>query len=250
MTRFLITLSFRGTAYAGWQIQPNASTVQETLEGALSKISNRSIQVVGCGRTDAGVHARVFYAHADAEGWPYPLTDLIYKLNQILPEDISISEIREISSEASARYSATRRTYRYYITFKKDPFRRDLAWWLKGERPDIEQMNQAASLLLGERDFGCFTKAGSDIKETHSIVYGATWHAIDDDIYFEVSAIRFTRNMVRAMVGTLLDVGKRKTSWEAYKTILESGNRAMGGDSVPAHGLYLWEVQYPESIFA
>lgn len=249
MSRHLICLSFRGTAYAGWQIQPNALSVEEIVEEKISKILRQEIKITGCGRTDSGVHAHRFYAHFDTEALPYPTSEILNKLNRMLPADIAIQKLSKIKTDGHARFSAIARTYRYYITSCKDPFRTDLCWQYPYALPDIQLMNAACRLMIPYSDFGCFTKKGSAVTDTTSKLYSANWTNLGDDIVFEVRAIRFLRNMVRAMTGTLIEVGKNRMTLEQFQAVLDSRNRCEAGDSVPAHGLYLWEVEYPKEMY-
>lgn len=215
----------------------------------MSRIMRTNIKLTGCGRTDAGVHARKYFAHFDAENLTIEVPQLLRKLNGLLPSDIAIADIKSVHPKSSARFSATKRTYRYYIASQKDPFRTDLAWLWNYPLPDIEKMNTACQYLLPHRDFGCFTKSNSGIEVTTSQIFEAFWIKEGSYLIFEVSAIRFLRNMVRAMTGTLLQVGRGLMTLEQFEEVLHSGRREEAGDSVPAHGLYLWDVHYPQSIY-
>ena len=244
MQRYFIELTYNGTDFYGWQIQPNETSVQEVIEVALSKIhSNSYIKVVGCGRTDSGVHAHHFMLHADL---PTILNEekFIYKLNKILPNSITISTVTKVSNDKHARFDATNRTYRYFINTKKDPFKEKQSWYLSKEL-DINKMNIASKFLLGKQDFTSLSKLHTDVKTNICDVRKAEWIIVDSDtIYFEISADRFLRNMVRATVGTLIDVGLEKIKPNDIKLILEAKNRQAASTSVPAHGLYLWKVEY------
>jgi tRNA pseudouridine38-40 synthase len=239
--RYLIELSYNGTNYQGWQIQPNGLTVQEVLNNALSVILRQEILTLGCGRTDTGVHAKQYFAHFDFDGiLPEPI---IRNLNGILPLDISVHEIISIAPDFNARFNAKLRTYEYHIVFNKNPFLQNLAvrWF---QELDVEMMNQACMLLVGEKDFACFSKSNTDVKHYVCHLISAEWYFRDDILVFEVTANRFLRNMVRAMVGTLIKVGEKKMNLEQFEAILESKDRTMAGASVPAHGLYLVNIDY------
>lgn len=247
MRRYFIFLSYDGAAYHGWQRQPNAISVQQVLEEALSTILRKDIPVTGAGRTDQGVHAREMAAHMDAEdGWSIDCALLQDKLNRILPQDISIKDIREVSPELHARFSAISRRYTYTVTLKKDPFLRDRSLRLFS-RPDFELMNEAAHLLLGEEDFTSFSKLHTDVKTNICHLSRAIWEEKEEGVWvFTIEADRFLRNMVRAIVGTLLDVGFHKLSLEAFMEIIRKKDRCAAGTSVPAQGLVLEKVTYPD----
>ena len=243
--RYCIIFSYDGTAYHGWQYQPNANSVQEELEKALFTTLREKVSVTGAGRTDTGVHARMMTCHFD---WHEALdcAHLQFKLNCLLPEDIAVSEVKSVNEDWHARFTATARTYHYYITTRKDAFNRDYALRLYFPL-DIEQMNRAASLLLKHNDFGCFCKSHSDNKTNLCTVTEAQWIVQDaHTFYFRVTANRFLRNMVRAIVGTLIEVGKGKMTIEQFEEVLHSGSRSNAGESVPARGLFLEKITYPE----
>ncbi len=243
--RYFLSLSYNGEAYHGWQRQPNAVTVQEVLETALSTLLRESINIVGAGRTDTGVHAREYYAHFD---YPDTLADeLVDRLNNFLPEDIAIHELIAVTEEAHARFSALSRTYEYRIVQSKDPFLLDRAYLMK-QQLDVDKMNEAAELLKTYQDFECFSKSNTDVRTFICQIDTAHWRLEGNELIFTIRADRFLRNMVRAIVGTLLDVGKGKLSLEDVKAIIKSRNRSEAGVSVPAKGLYLVRVEYPESI--
>jgi tRNA pseudouridine38-40 synthase len=244
--RHFIQLSYNGANYAGWQIQKNATSVQETLNKALSILLREEIYCVGAGRTDTGVHAAEMFAHFDAAG-QINATDLVYRLNKFLPEDIAIDEIFEVNPDAHARFSATSRSYQYYITTKKSPFKNKTTWFMPLAL-DVEAMNFAAKQLLGEHDFGAFARSNTQTKTNICNVTEAFWQVQGDMLVFNVSANRFLRNMVRAVVGTLVDVGQNKLSIDGFSAVMNSQNRAEAGSSAPAHGLYLTRVLYPENI--
>ena len=242
--RFFITLSYDGTRYHGWQVQPNGSSVQEKLQWALSTILRQDIQVTGAGRTDAGVHARMMVAHFDVESMDFELQDLAYKLNRLLPQDIAIQKMELVSDEMHARFSATSRTYHYYIHTVKDPFLR--AYSCELHYPfDFQLMNKAAAILMTYEDFGAFCKAHADVKTTLCHITAAEWHQTSPSTwYFEITANRFLRNMVRAVVGTLIDVGRGRLSLDDFRKVIEGKRRTEAGESMPANALFLEDVQY------
>ncbi len=250
MQRYFIQLSYNGTAYNGWQIQENTQkTVQHILNEMLSTLLNESIVVTGCGRTDTGVHAKEFYAHFDST-----ILDLttnhdkwIYKFNGALPPDIAIHKIIKVNEKSNARFDATSRTYQYIISRKKNPFEIDKAYFFNGEL-NITEMNKAAKALFDYTDFSAFSKSNTQTYTNDCKLLKAGWKEENDCLIFTISADRFLRNMVRAIVGTLIDVGKGKISVEEFKKIIESKNRSNAGFSVPACGLYLMKVEYPIAI--
>ena len=242
--RFFITLSYDGTRYHGWQVQPNGPSVQEKLQWALSTILRQDIQVTGAGRTDAGVHARMMVAHFDVETMDFDLQDLTYKLNRLLPQDIAIQKMDPVSDEMHARFSATSRTYHYYIHTVKDPFHR--AYSCELHYPlDFQLMNEAAAVLMTYEDFGAFCKAHADVKTTLCHITAAAWHQTSPSTwYFEITANRFLRNMVRAVVGTLIDVGRGRLSLDDFRKVIEGKRRTEAGESMPANALFLEDVKY------
>ena len=243
--RYFITLNYDGTRYHGWQIQPNGLSVQEKLQWGLSTIlRNDGLQVTGAGRTDAGVHARMMVAHFDVESLPMAPDDLVYKLNRLLPQDIAIQAIRPVAPEMHARFSATSRTYHYYIHTVKDPFCR--AYSCELHYPlDFAKMNEAAALLLTYEDFGAFCKAHADVKTTLCRVTSAGWHQTSPTSwYFEITSNRFLRNMVRAVVGTLIDVGRGRLSLDDFRKVVEGKRRTEAGESMPANALFLEDIKY------
>ena len=260
--RYFIFFGYDGTHYHGWQIQPNANSVQQELQHALSTILRKEIEVVGAGRTDTGVHARHMAAHFDwtsakdssdeertGQGAkeskiPMALDQLAYRLNRILPRDIAVEEVREVLPEMHARFSATSRTYHYYIHTRKDPFERHYS--LQMNYPlDFAKMNEAAEHFLHHEDYAAFCKAGGDNKTTICHVTAARWVQTSPTTwYFEITANRFLRNMVRAVVGTLIDVGRGKISLEQFLDILHNGTRSDAGESMPGNALFLEEVSY------
>ena len=245
--RYFIQFSYFGKAYHGWQNQPNAITVQEVLERALSVLLREKIQVVGAGRTDAGVHAREMYAHFDF-GIVTNLLDLAYRLNAFLPNDIAVKSIHPMMDEAHARFDAFERSYEYWICDRKNPFFMEAAHYVKHPL-DISLMNKAAELLLGKQDFECFSKSKTEVNNHFCVIKSAQWSREEEYIVFRITADRFLRNMVRAIVGTLLDVGTGKITLDNVKGIIKSKDRTRAGVSVPAKGLYLTDVIYPNTIF-
>ena len=245
--RYFIELSYKGTFFHGWQIQPNAVSVQETLEKALSLLLRESISITGAGRTDAGVHAKYIVAHFETEQ-AFKSEKLIFKLNSYLPISIAIHNIFKVNPEAHARFDALTRAYEYRIVRRKNPFETESAYFLKGEL-DVKAMNIAASELLNYTNFKCFSKSKTDVKTYNCNLFYAYWEVKEDLLTFKISANRFLRNMVRAIVGTLIDVGLGKLEINDIHRIIASENRGKAGYSVPAKGLYLTEVTYPESIY-
>lgn len=245
--RYFIQFSYFGKAYHGWQNQPNAITVQEVLEKALSTLLRDKIDVVGAGRTDAGVHAKQMFCHFDFDSIE-DKKDLAYRLNAFLPDDIAVQEIRTVVDGAHARFDAIERTYEYWLVREKDPFLFDYAHCVKHPL-DLPAMNEAAKMLLEYTDFECFSKSNTDVKTFNCDVRQAYWEARADKWVFTITADRFLRNMVRAVVGTLLDVGLKKIKSEDMHRIIASKDRSEAGVSVPAKGLYLTKVIYPKDIF-
>ncbi|MCX2679725.1 tRNA pseudouridine(38-40) synthase TruA [Galbibacter sp. EGI 63066] len=245
--RYFLELSYQGKNYHGWQIQPNAISVQEVIEEAISTLLREKTPIVGAGRTDTGVHAKQMFAHFDVET-TIKTQSLIYKLNSLLPTDIAIKNIFLTTDDAHARFDAVKRSYEYWVVQEKNPFMQDYAHYVRAEL-ELDKMNGAAEALLQYSDFQCFSKSNTDVKTYICKLEKAIWVQEENRLAFHISADRFLRNMVRAIVGTLLDVGMGKSSLEDVKNILESKNRSNAGASVPAHGLYLTEVLYPETIF-
>lgn len=241
--RIFLWLSFDGTAYHGWQIQPNGMSVQEKVQQCLSTLLSQPIAVTGAGRTDAGVHARTMVCHFDIDR-ELDADQLCYRLNRILPRDISCGRAEHVSDEMHARFSAKRRTYRYFIHTQRDPFLRHYSvethWKL-----DFEMMNEAALWLTTQDDFKAFCKAGADNKTTLCQVTTAQWVSTSPTTwYFEIAANRFLRNMVRAVVGTLFEVGRHRMTLEQFREVVATGTRSDAGESMPAHGLFLWDIEY------
>ncbi len=244
MQRYFIELSYNGSTYHGWQIQPNAHTVQEEIESKLSRLySNEPIKVVGCGRTDTGVHAHHYILHVDLPTISNTI-QFCAKLNRMLPSSIAIENVYPVSDEQHARFSATARTYRYFIHSKKNPFQAESSLYVY-QKLDVQKMNEAAKFLLGRKDFTSLSKLNTDVKTNMCDVKFAKWIQVDENsMYFEITADRFLRNMVRASVGTLLDIGLNKLEPEDLPKILAAMNRQAASTSVPAHGLYLWKIEY------
>ena len=245
--RYLFSIAYLGTHYNGWQTQPNGKGVQEVVEEALSKIHREKISIVGSGRTDTGVHCQLQYFHADVSEIKNSKA-LLQNLNALLPKDIAIHSVQPIHPDASARYHATARSYRYYITRKKDPLLVGLAWYCF-KNLDIPTMNEAAALLKGTHDFECFSKVKTDVNHFVCTVNKAQWHQKKDILHFDITANRFLRGMVRAIVGTLIDVGSGKITLREFEAILHSKDRKRAGMNVPPEGLYLMDVKYPKRIF-
>jgi tRNA pseudouridine38-40 synthase len=248
--RYFIELSYNGTKYHGWQIQKNAISVQEVLNDRLSVILRQPIETTGCGRTDTGVHAKQFFAHFDAgefmvhSSWFMAnMGSLLRSLNATLPDDIAVKNIFPVAESAHARFDATLRTYEYHIHFNKDPFKQDYSWELR-DRPDIDLMNSTAQIIKEYTDFSCFSKSNTQVKTNNCKIASAKWEETEHGIVFRISADRFLRNMVRAIVGTLIMVGRKEIEPDDVRQIIESKNRSNAGTSVPACGLYLTEVKY------
>jgi len=248
--RYFIKLSYNGKAYHGWQLQENAISVQQVLEEGVSTVFAKKLSVTGAGRTDTGVHARDFYAHFELEREMQiqEIADKVYKLNSFLPGDISIFNIIPVNADAHARFSARSRTYEYLITSVKDPFNTDFAWQAYGNL-DIDLMNKGADILLHHTDFTSFSKLHTQVKTNNCNVMEATWKKRGNLLIFTIKADRFLRNMVRAIVGTIVDLGRGKISLTEFESIIEAKDRSEAGLSVPAHGLYLINVEYDEDIY-
>ena len=246
--RYFIELAYNGSAYHGWQRQPNAISIQQVLEEALSKLKRESISLMGAGRTDTGVHARQMFAHFDVVEEIANPQELVFLLNGFLKDDIAIKAIRRVQSDAHARFDATARDYEYHISTAKDPFNAPLHYYLKNS-PDIELMNQAAKILLLHEDFQCFSRSNTDVKTFLCNIKNATWQQEASSLLFSISANRFLRNMVRAIVGTLLEVGYKKREVKDIEKLIKSKDRGEAGFSAPAQGLYLSRIEYPDNIF-
>lgn len=241
--RYFIEFAYNGKNYHGWQYQPHSISVQETLNNALSLLLKTEIDVVGAGRTDAGVHAKNMYAHFDYE----KELDAVFwtgKLNSFLPKDIVVYNIIPVAPDAHARFDAVSRTYQYHVHTFKNAFINEGSWY-HFHPLDEEKMNQAAALLFNYTDFKCFSKTNTDVGTFNCIIKEAFWKTKGSNMVFTITADRFLRNMVRAIVGTLVNVGLHKITIEDFKDIIESRDRSKAGFSVPAHGLYLTKVTYP-----
>lgn len=247
--RYFIHLSYNGANYHGWQLQDNSITVQQVLNEALSLLLASEISVTGAGRTDTGVHAKDFYAHFDYRNIKEEeATQLVYKLNRLLSKDIFIKKIIPVRKDSHARFDAIARTYKYYVTAQKNPFQDDLSYYLYGKL-DINKMNEAAQILFEHSDFTSFSKTGTQVKTNNCKIHYAKWEETNEMLVFTIKADRFLRNMVRAIVGTLLDVGKGKIGAQELNKIIESRNRSSAGYSVPAKALFLTKIDYPDNIF-
>jgi len=247
--RYFILLSYKGTAFHGWQRQPNAMTVQQMVEQAISLKLGEEIAVTGAGRTDTGVHALCYCAHFDSiRDNLAGDSDFLFGLNSFLPPEVAINHIARVRPDASARYSAISRTYIYRILRKKDPFLADTGWCYTGML-DIESMNLAAHILMEYSDFASFCRSNSDVKTTICRISEAGWSQSSHIIEFKITADRFLRNMVRAIAGTMIEIGQGKTSTDEFRTIIEAGDRTRAGQSAPAHGLLLSDIKYPPEIF-
>ena len=241
--RYFIYLAYNGTPYHGWQIQPNATSVQETLNKAFSVLLQSEINLMGAGRTDTGVHAKEMYAHFDFEA-SIDIPNLVHKLNSFLPKDIVIYNIIPVHDDAHTRFDATKRTYEYHIHQFKNPFLDELSWYFH-QPLDIDLMNEAAKLLFNYTDFECFSKVNTDVNTFDCTIFEAHWkRGENDQLVFTISANRFLRNMVRSIVGTLVNIGLHKITIEDFVQIIESKSRDKAGFSVPAHGLYLTQITY------
>lgn len=246
-SRHFIEITFNGSSYHGWQTQPNARTVQELLDGALTTVLRQPVSTTGCGRTDAGVHARQLYAHfdiVDEPNLPDSFDKLRHRINSLLPHDIAVKRLIAVPPDAHARFDAVKRSYEYHIHFEKDPFLYKRSWQLH-EKPDVDAMNKAAAYLLEYEDFSCFSKSNTQVATPFCKLTQAEWQWTGKRLVFHISADRFLRNMVRAIVGTLMEIGKKEKPVDHIHTVIASKNRSVAGTSVPAHGLYLTEVMYP-----
>lgn len=243
--RYFIALSYNGTDFHGWQAQPNGITVQECLDQALSTYFRQEISSLGCGRTDAGVHATQFFAHFDVvDVLEEEVAKSVSSLNALLPYTIAIKQIFKVADDAHARFDATERAYSYQIHFEKDPFKINRSWLFKGDLA-VDKMNEAAKLLLDFTDFSCFSKSKTQTFTNNCKITEAAFKEVEGGLLFTIKADRFLRNMVRAIVGTLILVGKGEIEPAALKEIIASKNRSNAGQSVPACGLYLTRVEYP-----
>ncbi|MCX2493914.1 tRNA pseudouridine(38-40) synthase TruA [Pedobacter sp. PF22-3] len=243
--RYFIQLAYDGSLYHGWQTQPNAITVQELLDKAMSVFFRQPIETLGCGRTDAGVHATDFYAHFDVEDVDeVKVLNAITGINAMLPYQIAAKCMIPVHHDAHARFDATARAYKYFIHFEKDPFKINRSWLVK-DQLDVEAMNEAAAVLLNYTDFSCFSKSNTQTFTNNCKITKAVFERQEGGLVFTIQADRFLRNMVRAIMGTLVSVGKKEINLAAFKAIIESKNRSKAGQSVPACGLYLVKIDYP-----
>ncbi|MGM9475326.1 tRNA pseudouridine(38-40) synthase TruA [Pedobacter sp. GSP4] len=243
--RYFIQIAYDGSLYHGWQTQPNAVTVQELLDKALSTVFRQTIETLGCGRTDSGVHAKDFYAHFDVDDLNEDkVLNAVAGINALLPYQIAAKRIIPVHDDAHARFDATARAYKYYIHFEKDPFKLNRSWLLK-DKLDIEAMNNAAAILLTYTDFSCFSKSNTQTFTNNCKITKAVFEELDGGLVFTIAADRFLRNMVRAIMGTLVRIGKHEIHLANFKAIIESKNRSNAGQSVPACGLYLVKIVYP-----
>ncbi len=248
-TRYFIFISYKGTLYHGWQYQPDSPSIQETVDSALSTILDESINTTGAGRTDAGVHSFFFCAHFESRSENLEFQKkLLFKLNGFLPKDISVSGICKVLPDAHARFSAVSRTYKYYISRLKNPFMEDYSWYMHGNM-DVDLMNRACDILVSHTDFSSFSRLHSGNNTNLCNVYEAFWEQEDSVLVFTIRADRFLRNMVRAIVGTMIRTGSGKLSLQEFKEVIEARNRGKAGQSAPARGLFLTAIEYPPGIF-
>jgi tRNA pseudouridine38-40 synthase len=248
-SRYFIFISYKGTAYHGWQVQPNGVTVQKLLDESLSVVLNEKISTTGAGRTDTGVHALVFCAHFNSIADDLDTKkNLVHRLNRYLPKDISVNEIKKVRDDANARFSALSRTYKYNIARKKDPFYDGSSWYIHGDL-DVEAMNSASAILLKHTDFTSFSKLHTDVKTNNCKVYEAHWDQSEGMLVFTIKADRFLRNMVRAIVGSMADIGMGKKSVGEFEEIINAKDRCKAGKSAPAQGLFLNEIEYSDDIY-
>lgn len=250
MFRYFIRLAYKGTAYHGWQIQENTlKTIQQELNTKLGLVLSESLAVTGCGRTDTGVHAKDFVAHFDSARKieKSDVSTLVHKFNSVLPGDIVVYDLWEVPADANARFDAISRSYDYVISLKKDPFLIDAAW-ITHRRPSLSLMNKGAQLLLEYTDFTSFSKTHTQTHTNNCKIRDAVWRQEKELLIFTITADRFLRNMVRAIVGTLLELGEGKIDLDEFKSIIESKDRSKAGFSVPAAGLYLTKINYPDHL--
>lgn len=246
--RYFIEIAYNGKNYHGWQVQPNAISIQAVLNDCLSKLLREDVHVVGAGRTDTGVHAKQLFAHFDLAEKVEDIPAFLIRLNSFLPKDIAAKSLREVGKEAHARFDAVARTYEYFVAQQKNPFEEDSAY-LVYKPLNIEAMNKAAKRLFDFKDFTSFSKSDTQTKTNNCEIMQAYWEERGELLVFKVQADRFLRNMVRAIVGTLLEVGLGKMTEDEFVEVIESKNRSNAGTSVPAHALYLLEVSYPKEVW-
>lgn len=245
--RYFLKIAYDGAPYCGWQVQPNAITVQQKLQETMQLFCNLQGDTIGCGRTDTGVHAATFYLHFDCDSPIENSQEFIYKLNRVLPESIAVYELFEVGNTAHCRFDAISRTYEYHIQQRKNPFIKNA--WFNSANFDIHLMNEGAQTIQLFEDFTSFSKTNTQVFTNNCTIKRAYWEQKDDLLVFTVEANRFLRNMVRAMVGSMVDLGKNKYDLNHFKNIIESKNRSKAGLSVPAQGLFLTQVKYPENYF-
>lgn len=247
MSRYFIKLAYKGTQYAGWQSQPNAVTVQGEIEKAISTILNKEVSIVGCGRTDAGVHASCFYAHMDHIPERYTIHDLTYKLETILPSDITVYSIRKVDDETHARFDATQRSYVYKLCMRKDPFSKNLKYKFdQADALDFNLLQRSVHFLIGKHDFYTFCKTHTDVKNYFCEVTVSEWERKNDnEFHYHITANRFLRGMVRLIVGMSLNVAMKRVDFDSVLEAFKRRERLQKAWSVPAHGLFLSDIQYP-----
>lgn len=245
--RYFLEIAYKGTNYHGWQNQPNAITIQECIEKALSTVLRVKISIVGAGRTDTGVHAKQMFAHFDSRN---PIDNiLLHKVNSILPKDIAVYNLFKVKENSHARFDAVNRSYEYRIHFGKNPFLIEKSWQFTNKKLNVGLMNKAAEIMMNYSDFRCFSRSNTDVKTYICEITTAKWEQSKQQLIFYITANRFLRNMVRAIVGTLLDVGEEKISLKEFQQIIESKSRCNAGASAPAKGLFLTKITYPKSVF-
>ena len=247
MPRYFLDFSYDGGAYHGWQIQPNNMTVQQLMTERLALVFGPGFALTGAGRTDAGVHASQMVAHFDVEQPIADLPSMMVKMNSLFPDDIAVRELYQVRPDAHARFDALSRRYQYHFCLKKNPYKRQYSTRLYS-LPDVEAMNWAAALLFEYRDFSSFSKVHTDVKTNNCRIMEAQWQQTGDELIFSIKADRFLRNMVRAIVGTMLEVGRHKMSLEDFRAVIEKKDRCAAGTSAPPQGLFLVAVDYPDDI--
>lgn len=244
MFRYFFEISFDGSRYHGWQIQKNGISVQQVFDESLAKLFGDLVPSVGCGRTDTGVHALLFYVHVDLKDSISDLSEACNRLNSILPNDITLHRIISVDSKSHARFDATQRTYHYFIHFNKNPFIGAHSYFCRYPLK-IDAMNKASKLLIGTHDFSCFSKSRTQTKTNICTVFEASWNEFENGVVFTITADRFLRNMVRAIVGSNIEIGREKKNVRWMNDVVQSKNRSKAGHSVPSHGLFLGNIEYP-----
>ena len=246
--RYFIELSFKGTAYHGWQTQPNAMSVQQAIEEAVSVLIKEKIRLTGAGRTDTGVHANYFVAHFTSwSALPHQLSEIMRKLNHMLPHDIAILSIFPVKYNDHCRFNALSRTYKYFISKRKNPFKQETSYHISTPL-NIDEMNKAAAELFKHNDFSSFCRSNTDVGTHICNIIHAGWEETDEMLVFTIKANRFLRNMVRAIVGTMLEIGYGKLTVESFREIIEAKDRRKAGTSAPARGLFLTDIEYPDEL--